>query len=143
MSKAKMRKIRRIKASVKHPRKIHKGRKQKVSARKKKSQSVVAKTDINLNQPGALTRKSVAQLIASASDKTHTQLRVTKDGLAVISTRVGADAIDDLAFRLETFSAGTDHVGPAAAQDAEWVNRIYKVLKDNWPIPSSSYIDFF
>lgn len=99
---------------------------------------------IDLNQHGALTHESVAQLIASASDRTHTQLRVTKAGVAFISsTDVGSDRIDGLAFRLETFSAGTDHVGPAAAQDSDWVNRIHKVLKDNWPEPSDSYIDLF
>jgi hypothetical protein len=99
---------------------------------------------IDLTKPDALTHESVARLLASATDRTNTQLRVTKEGVAFISsTDVGADRIDGLAFRLETFSAGGDHVGPAAAQDPEWVNRIYEVLKDNWPRPSSSYIDLF
>lgn len=100
MSEAKMRKIRRIKASVKHARKIRRGHKQKVPARKKKSQSVVAKTHINLNQPGALTRESVARLIASASDKTRTQLQVTKFGVVSISSeRIGGGVDEDLARR--------------------------------------------
>ena len=99
---------------------------------------------IDLNQAGALTQDSVRRLPASVGDRTNTQLRVTKAGIAFISIKhVGADAIDDLAFRLETFGAGGDHVGPAVAQDPEWVNRIYQVLKDNWPTPSSSYIDLF
>lgn len=59
---------------------------------------------IDLNNPEALTRGSVAQLIASASDRTNTQLRVTKDGLAFISsTDVGANNVEGVAFRLETF----------------------------------------
>ncbi len=99
---------------------------------------------IDLTKPDALTHESVARLLASATDRTNTQLRVTKEGAAFISsTNVGADRIDGLAFRLETFSAGTDHVGPAAAKDSDWVNRILKALKDNWPHPSSSYIDEF
>ena len=140
---AKMRKLRRLKAGIKHARKTTKYTKQKVFARKKKKVSI-AKTHINLKQPGALTQKSVANLIGSVNDKLNTQLRVTKDGLAFISTSdVGAQRIADLAFRLESFSAGTKHFGLAAAKDAEWVKRIYKVLKDNWPRPSSSYIDLF
>lgn len=99
---------------------------------------------IDLANPDALTHESVARLIASASDETHTQLRVTKDGLAFISTSsIGSENIDELAFQVESFSAGSDYVGQAAAQDAEWVNRIYKILKDNWPKPSNWYIDLF
>ena len=100
---------------------------------------------IDLTKPDALTHESVARLPASASDGTNTQLRVTKEGVAFISTRWGgAENIDDLAFRLESFSEGTDHVGPAAAQDSDWVNRIHKVLKDNWQnrqIRTSTYSD--
>lgn len=101
-------------------------------------------TTIDLNQAGALTHDSVRRLLASVGDRTNTQLRVTKAGIALISIKhVGSDAIDDLAFRLETFNAGGDHVGAGAAQDPEWVNQIYQILKDNWPEPSSSYIDLF
>lgn len=103
-----------------------------------------AAVTIDLNLPGDLTHESVARLLASVSDNTNTQLRVTKDGVAFISSsHVGSDQIDGLAFRLESFSLGSDHVGPAAAQDSDWVSRIYKVLKDNWPVPSDSYIDLF
>ena len=64
---------------------------------------------IDLKIPGALTHQSVAALLALASDKTNTQLRVTKDGIAFISsTNVGADNIEGLAFRIETWSAGSD-----------------------------------
>jgi hypothetical protein len=141
---AKMRKIRRIKAGVKHPRKIVNGHKKKVLARKKKAISKVAKKNINLNQPGALTHENVARLIASASDKTRAQLQVTKFGIVSISSKriVGGDD-EHLTFCLESFSPGTDHVGPKAAQDDDWVKRIYKVLRENWPVPSSSYIDIF
>ena len=94
--------------------------------------------------PGALTHQSVAALLASASDKTATQLRVTKAGIAFISfTDVGGDNTDGLAFRIETWSAGSDYVGPEAAKDSAWVARVFKVLRDNWPNPTSSYIDIF
>ena len=85
---------------------------------------------IDLTKPDPLTHESVAQLLASASDRTNTQLRVTKTGVAFISSiDVGADRIDGLAFRLESFNAGGAFVGATAAQDSEWVNRIYQVIK--------------
>ena|ERR1022692_3368486 len=68
---ATMRKIRRIKASVKHARKIRKGHKQKVPVWKKENPSAVVKMHINLNQPGALTHESVARLLVSVSDGTN------------------------------------------------------------------------
>ena len=99
---------------------------------------------IDLTKPDSLTPQSVARLIASANDRTHTQLRVTKAGLAFISaTHVGSDQTDGLAFRLETFAASGGYVGPEAAKDEKWVGRIYQALKDNWPKPSDSYIDRF
>lgn len=99
---------------------------------------------IDLNQPGEPTADSVRKLIASASDATHTQLRVTTAGIAFISnTDVGAANIGNLAFRLETWSQGSDHVGPNAACDAAWVSRVCRALLDNWPNPSSAYIDVY
>ena len=99
---------------------------------------------IDLTVPGALTPGSVRQMLASASDTTHTQLRVTKAGTAFISTTdVGVDNIGGLAFRLDTWSAGSDHVGANAAQDAAWVDRVFRVLMSNWPNPVSSYIDLY
>src|ERR1039458_9749792 len=41
---------------------------------------------IDLTKPDALTHESVARLLASASDGTNTQLRVTKEGVAFISS---------------------------------------------------------
>jgi len=99
---------------------------------------------IDLTKPGEPTVDSVRKLIASGSDATHTQLRVTKAGIAFISkTDIGADNIGNIAFRLETWNQGSDHVGPKAAGDAGWVSRVYKVLRDNWPTPSADYIDVY
>jgi hypothetical protein len=41
---------------------------------------------IDLTKVDALTHESVARLLASASDGTNAQLRVTKDGVAFISS---------------------------------------------------------
>lgn len=100
--------------------------------------------EIDLERPGELTLDSVRRLIASESDATHTQLRVTKDGVAFISTTdIGGSNVDGLAFCVETWSAGADYVGPDAAQDTAWVERVYRVLRDNWPNPTSPYIDMY
>lgn len=99
---------------------------------------------IDLNAPDGLTLESVRQLLASASDDEHTQLRVTKGGIAYLSSGVvgGAD-IDGLLFRLETWAKGSGYVGRVAASDEVWVMQIYNALKDNWPKPPFDYIDVY
>ena len=99
---------------------------------------------IDLTRAGALTPDSVRQLLASANDTTMTELRVSKAGIAFIApTQNGAGEAEGLAFRLETWMQGTGYVGPKAAEDDEWVERIYRVLKANWPKPTTPIIDRF
>lgn len=99
---------------------------------------------IDLNAPGGLTLEAVRQLLASASDDEHTQLRVTKDGIAYLSSGVvGGVDIDGLRFRLETWAKGSGYVGRVAASDEVWVMQIYNALKDNWPSPPFDYIDVY
>ncbi|NJL29567.1 MAG: hypothetical protein HC897_17615 [Thermoanaerobaculia bacterium] len=88
-------------------------------------------------------RQNVSSLLASEEDTKNWQLRVRKDGVVYLSSIVGSVNIDDLAFRLETWIAGNSYVGTAAAKDQSWVNRIFEVLKHNWPNPSSTFIDHF
>ncbi|AKA81777.1 hypothetical protein [Pseudomonas synxantha] len=99
---------------------------------------------INLNNPEDLTQAAVRELLASASDDEHTQLRVTKEGIAYISSgTVGGVNIDGLLFRLETWAKGSGYVGIVAASDEVWVMQIFNALKQNWPAPSSDYIDIY
>ena len=99
---------------------------------------------IDLNDPEALTVDAVRRLLASASDDLHTQLRVTKAGIAYISSSVvGGTDIDELLFRLETWAAGSGYVGKIAASDEVWVMQIHNALKDNWPRPPFDYIDVY
>jgi len=99
---------------------------------------------INLNNPEDLTQAAVRELLASASDDEHTQLRVTKEGIAYISSgTVGGVNIDGLLFRLETWAKGSGYVGIVAASDEVWVMQIFNALKQNWPTPSSDYIDIY
>lgn len=91
--------------------------------------------NIDLNKADALTIDAVRQLLASASDDVHTQLRVTKAGIAYLSVGVvgGAD-IDGLLFRLETWAAASGYVGNVAASDEVWVMQIFNALKRTGPI---------
>lgn len=98
---------------------------------------------IDLNSPDGLTLEAVRQLLASASDDVHNQLRVTKGGIAYLSTVTGGQDIDGLLFRLETWAKGSGYVGNVAASDEVWVMQIFNVLKDNWPNPSDDYIDVY
>lgn len=99
---------------------------------------------IHLNTPDGLTLEAVRQLLASASDDKHTQLRVTKGGVAYISSGVvGGTDTEDLLFRLETWAKGSGYVGAVAASDAVWVMQIFNALKPNWPNPPFEYIDVY
>jgi hypothetical protein len=96
---------------------------------------------IDLNGP--FTTADVADLLASKDDSQHRQVRVTSAGIAYLSDDVGNANVQNLAFRLETFNAGNDYTGERAAADQALVGRIERVLRANWPNPSSSYIDRF
>ncbi len=99
---------------------------------------------IDLNTPDGLTLEAVHQLLASASDDEHTQLRVTKAGVAYISSGVvGGTDINGLLFRLETWAKGSGYVGLVAASDEVWVMQIFNALKENWPNPPYDYIDVY
>lgn len=100
---------------------------------------------IDLNNPENLTLAAVRQLLASASDDEHTQLRVTRNGVAFISSApaVGGVDIDGLLFRLETWAKGSGYVGNVAASDEVWVTQIFNALKQNWPKPPFDYIDIY
>jgi hypothetical protein len=98
---------------------------------------------IDLTRPDEFTFANVQALIASGDDRSATQVRVTTNGVAYLSKVVGAEQIAGLAFRLETFSAGNDYVGPSAARDEKWVERVYRCLRKHWPHPESTYVDLF
>jgi hypothetical protein len=98
--------------------------------------------EIDLTDPSSFTLAAVRALIASKDDSRNRQLRVTKRGIAYLSDEVGNRNIDDLAFRFETWNAGNGYCGAKAASDAKWVKEVFDDLKENWPNPKSTYIDF-
>lgn len=94
---------------------------------------------INLNQP--FTTDDVKALLASTDDSVHRQLRVDANGTAFISDVVGNIDKEGLAFVSDTLSAGSGYVGAEAANDSKWVARVEKALRENWPNPTSDFID--
>jgi hypothetical protein len=98
---------------------------------------------INLNNPSELSLSSVKALLASKDDSKSRQIRISKNGYAFLSDDIANRNLEDIAFRLETLEAGNGYVGIVASQDDEWVQRIYNVLKENWPKPNGTYCDFF
>jgi len=98
---------------------------------------------IDLNNPEQFTLEAVRALLAAGSNAVHNQLRVNRGGIAWLSPVVGGRDLEGLAFRLETWSAGSGCVGEQAAADERWVLQVFNVLKANWPKPSSDYIDLY
>lgn len=99
---------------------------------------------IDLAQRDSLTLESVRALIASGNPAVHNQLRVTRDGIAFLSTEaVGGADVQHLCFRLETWAAGSGYVGVAAASDESWVQQVHAALQTHWPVPRSDYIDLY
>jgi len=99
---------------------------------------------IDLAQSGSLTLEAVRALLASGNPAVHNQLRVTRAGLAFLSTHaVGGMDVQDLCFRLETWAAGSGYVGAAAAADDLWVQQVHAALQTHWPVPRSDYIDLY
>lgn len=99
--------------------------------------------EIDLNNPNDFSIDSLKKLVASKESTKPTQFRVTKNGILFLSEIVGNKELSNIKFRLETNASGTDYVGKIASQNELWVNRLFKVINENWPIPSASYIDNF
>jgi hypothetical protein len=96
---------------------------------------------LDLNRP--FITQDVADLLASKDDSHNRQMRVDLRGFAFLSDVVGKADLEDVAFRLETWGSGNGYTGPKAAANLRFVKRVEKVLRDNWPNPSMSYIEIF
>lgn len=107
-------------------------------------------TIMNLKQNP--TKEQLKSLIASKNDKAgHHMIWVSFDG------DVSIDMIpDDLSpngfakllenrmqFRFETLHVDNDYVGPQAAKDQDWVDRVYTALIKNYESGVRGYIDEF
>lgn len=90
-----------------------------------------------------LTHEELRDLIASANDNFDNQIRVTEEGQVFISRTVGAQSIEGLRFRFETFDAGNGYVGSNAANDSSYVAETYNALKKCWDQGETGYIDYY
>lgn len=90
-----------------------------------------------------LTHQELKDLIANADDNYANQIRVKENGQVYISTTVGAEDIEGLRFRFETFDAGNGYVGQKAANDASYVDETYQALKKCWEQGRTGYIDYY
>lgn len=97
---------------------------------------------IDLNNPDDFTIENVKKMIASKDDSKNRQIRVNKKGLAYISDEVGNINVEDLAFRFETLMSGNGYTGIEASNDERYVLGVFNHLKENWPNPKASYIDY-
>jgi hypothetical protein len=97
---------------------------------------------IDLKNQRELTLENVRKLIASKDDSRHRQLRVTRSGIAFLSDDVGNSNLAGIFFRFETWDQGNGYCGPEAAQDTRHVQCVYHDLKENWPNPKDSMIDW-
>lgn len=89
-----------------------------------------------------ITFDQLRDLIRSGDDSHHNQIRIRKNGEIFLSSDVGADKLDGIAGRFETFVAHNGYVGPAAADDERFMRRLFDALKE-WIEDPCSYIDVF
>lgn len=74
-----------------------------------------------------LTVDDIQEMIANGDDNHNNQIRVTKDGYVFLPQDiVGAQALDNIQYRFESFDAGNDYVGYKASKDSSWINKLYR-----------------
>lgn len=90
-----------------------------------------------------LTIEQLRDLIASGDDSHSNQIRITKNREIFLSSVVGADCLDEIACRFETYDAGNGYVGSRAAADTEFINRIFNAIQKWLESPYATYIDIY
>ncbi len=89
-----------------------------------------------------LTRDQLVDLIKSGDNNYDNQIRVSNDGTIFLSRTVGAENIEGLRFRLETYDEGNGYVGLEAAEDDDYIDRLYDELVKAWNDNRTGYIDY-
>ncbi len=78
-----------------------------------------------------------------ANDCISYQLRVDWSGDVYISTITGAEEIDDVKFRWESWDPGNEYAEPCAASDHEYVKNSVASLKKCWEDGVRVYCDYY
>lgn len=90
-----------------------------------------------------ITESIYKDMLANANDHYSHQVRVDWSGNVYISTITGANEIDDVKFRWESWNPGNGYVGPRAASDYEYVKKSVDSLKKCWEDGVSGYCDYY
>lgn len=88
-----------------------------------------------------LTIEQFEDLIRNGDDSHHNQIRVDNNGNIFLSSAIGAQNLQGIKFRLETFDAGNGYVGPAAANDTRYIRKLYDGIVNAWQQGRIGYID--
>lgn len=90
-----------------------------------------------------ITESIYKEMLANANDCFSHQLRVGWSGDVYISTITGAEEIDDVKFRWESWDPGNGYAGPCAASDHEYVKQSVASLKKCWEDGVRGYCDYY
>lgn len=90
-----------------------------------------------------ITEAIYKDMLANANDCIAHQLRVDWSGDVYISTITGAEEIDDVKFRWESWDPGNGYAGPCAASDYEYVRQSVASLKKCWEYDIRGYCDYY
>jgi len=91
-------------------------------------------------------------MIASKDDKAgHHMFWVSMDGDVSLDmipedmtpVEYAKSLEDGMQFRLETMQEGNDYVGPQAAKDQKWTDRVFRALMTNFKDGVRGYIDVY
>jgi len=102
----------------------------------------------NYNECKAINVKNITEtiykdMLANANDCISHQLRVDWSGDVYISTITGAEEIDGVKFRWESWDPGNGYAGPRAASDHEYVKQSVASLKKCWEDGVRGYCDYY
>ncbi|WP_277407379.1 SMEK domain-containing protein [Lacrimispora xylanisolvens] len=90
-----------------------------------------------------ITESIYKEMLANANDCISHQLRVDWSGDVYISTITGAEEIDGVKFRWESWDPGNGYAGPCAASDHEYVKQSVASLKKCWEDGVRGYCDYY
>lgn len=92
---------------------------------------------INLNNPRDLNFANVRALLASGRDDIDLEVRVTEDGIVVLSEVTGPKDMDGICFRIgdmNTTAHAREFIGPnaEAVTDEGLVDQVLRTIEKNW-----------
>lgn len=79
------------------------------------------------------TIDQMRELIYNGNDNFNNQIRVSNDGFIFLSDdKTGLDSIEKIKYRMETFCAGNEYIGPKASTDNKYVSSLFTMFTTAW-----------